>query len=116
VIQVKQLGLKQPSYSLVDLLKTGQNSFNGIVFVERTRDLNHKVKRYFHLSETERRHAKVEVVNKRSGYYVLEEHDSVIFYSFCDLARGISFYGFQLFKIIDLHFSRNHCYRTCCYT
>lgn len=71
------------------MLKAGQNTFNGVVFIERNRDFNHKVKRYRHLSETERRHSRVEVVNERTGYYVVKEGESVIFYSFSDPARGI---------------------------
>jgi hypothetical protein len=102
------LGLKQPSYSIVDLLEAGQNSFNSIVFIERNRDFNHKVKRYRHLSETERRHAKVEIVNDQTGHYVLKENDSVIFYSFSDSTHGI--FGFQIFRIIDSFLYRNSQY------
>lgn len=80
----------QPSFSIIELLKAGQNKFGEIVFVERKRNLKHKVKRYTRLSETEDPTALI--VNENTGYYVLKEDESVIFYSFLDSAHGINFY------------------------
>ena len=76
----------RPSFSLLDLLKAGQNRFGDIVFVERTRNLKHGVKRFIRLSETD--HPTALIVNQDTGYYVTHEEESVIFYSF-DAARGI---------------------------
>ncbi len=98
--EVKQLGLKQPSYSLVELLKAGQTSFNSILFIERDCDLDHKVKHYHHLSETERNHPKIEIVNEDTGHFVVKESQSVIFYSF-DPVRGISSFPLSLFPKIS---------------
>jgi hypothetical protein len=84
---VKQLGLRQLSFSLKELLKTGQTEFKGMKLVERKRILKHGIKRYKTMSETAHRGSLI--VNEETGYYVVKEEDSVIFYSFSDSSQGI---------------------------
>jgi carboxypeptidase C (cathepsin A) len=84
---VKQLGLKQSSFFLKELLKTGQTDFKGIKLVERNRNLKHGIKRYKTMSETAHRGSLT--VNEETGYYVVKEEESVIFYSFSDSSQGI---------------------------
>lgn len=88
-MQVKELGLMQLSFSVMELLKAGQNRFNDIVFIERTRDPKHGVKHYTRLSATGDPGALT--VNENTGYYVVKENESVIFYSFCDSACSMDF-------------------------
>ena len=71
----------------MELLKAKQHEFHGITFIERIRNFKHGVKRYIHLSETDDSNSLV--VNETTGYYVVKEEESVIFYSFCDDMRGI---------------------------
>ena len=85
---MKQLGLKQLSFSLKELLKSGQTEFKGIKLIERQRNLKHGIKRYKKMSETANRNCLI--VNENTGYYVVKEDDSVIFYSFSDSSQGIS--------------------------
>ena len=68
----------------------GQHEFNNIKLIERSRKLDHGIKCYTHLSEIDR--SDVLVVNKEAGYYVVNDSESVIFYSFNDTARGIYLY------------------------
>jgi hypothetical protein len=70
----------------MELLKDKQHEFCGITFIERSRDLKHGVKKFVHLSEID--HPNSLVVNGNTGYYVVKEEESVIFYSFSDAAHG----------------------------
>jgi len=74
---------------MLELLKAGQHEFNGIVFIERSQSLAHKVKRYTCLSEV--KYPGALVINEDTGYYVVNKSQSVIFYSFTDTNRGIIF-------------------------
>lgn len=76
----------------MELLKAKQHGVHGITFIERSRDSKHGVKRYTHLSEIDDSNSLV--VNESTGYYVVKEEESVIFYSFCDATRGIFFFFF----------------------
>ena len=71
---------------MMELLKAKQHGFHGITFIERTRNFKHGVKKYIHLSEIDDSNSLV--VNETTGYYVVKEEESVIFYSFCDATHG----------------------------
>jgi hypothetical protein len=80
MIQVKELGLRQPSFSVMELLKAKHHGIHGITFVERTRNFKHGVKKYVRLSEIDNSNSLV--VNETTGYYVVKEEESVIFFFF----------------------------------
>ena len=73
----------------MDLLKAKQNGFHGTAFIERICNFKCDVKRYVPLSEIDDSDSLV--VNETTGYYVVNEEESVIFYSFSDATRGIFF-------------------------
>ncbi len=87
------------------MLRAGQHEFNGIKLIERSRKLNHGVKRYTHMSEINR--PGVLVVNEETGYYVVNEKESVIFYSFSDAARGIFLNFILISSRLILFYSEN---------
>ena len=95
MIQVKELGLRQPSFSVMELLEDKQHGFHGINFIERIRNFKHGVKKYLHLSDIDDSTGNQLVVNEATGYYVVKEDESVIFYSFCDATKGIFFSSYQ---------------------
>jgi hypothetical protein len=70
IIQVKELGLRQPSFLVMELLKT-KLPFHGIALIERVRDFEHGVKKYIHLSKTNDSNSLV--INESTGYYVVKE-------------------------------------------
>ena len=75
IIQVKELGLKRPSFSVMELLKVKQHGFLGITFIEWICSFKCGVKRYVHLSEIDDSNSLV--VNENTGYYVVKEEDQL---------------------------------------